>query len=97
MRRLAPAAATGRSQPRDGVSRLLPLSPFLALPLRGSGQRTSVEVNGRTRSWTEAEAVVSEMLLRADRAEALAAGADPREFTGREYWRRWSKLGTQAN
>lgn len=97
MRRLAPAAATGRSQPRYGVSRLFPLSPFLALPLRGSSQRREIEVNGKSRSWTEAEEVVSEMLLRADRAEALAAGADPREFTGREYWRRWSKLGTQTS
>ncbi len=96
MRRLAPAAATGRSQPRYGVSRFLPLNPFLALSLRGSSLRTSVEVNGTTRSWTEAEEVISEMLLRADRAEALAAGADSREFTGREYRRRWSKLGTQT-
>jgi Zn-dependent protease with chaperone function len=93
MRRLAPAASSGRSQTRYGVSRLLPLSPFLALSLRGSNMRTSVEVNGKTRSWTEADEVVSEVLLRADRADALAAGADSREFTGREYWRRWSKLG----
>jgi len=94
MRQLAPAAAAGRSQRRYGVPRFLPLSPFLALPLRGSRQRTSVEINGKTRSWTEAEEVVSEMMLRADRAEALAAGADSHDFTGREYWRRWSKLGT---
>lgn len=96
MRRLVPAAVSGRSQPRYGVSRLLPLSPFLALSMRGSGRRTSVEINGTTRSWTEAEEVASEMLLRADRAEALAAGADALEFTGREYWRRWSRLGTRA-
>ena len=32
--------------------------------------------------------------MRADRAEALASGADPRRYTGREYRRRWSRLGT---
>jgi hypothetical protein len=69
----------------------------LALSLRGSGHRTSVEFNGKERSWTEAEEVVSEMMLRADRADALAAGADSREFTSREYRRRWSKLGTQTS
>lgn len=51
------------------------------------------KVRTGTRSWTDVEEVVAELHLRADRAEALAAGADSRQFTGREYRRRWSQLG----
>lgn len=49
------------------------------------------------RTWTDADEVASELHLRADRAEALASGADPRQFTGREFRRRWSKLGTESS
>lgn len=72
----------------------LPVSPFLAMPKRLPSTTYIGRESGPTRSYTDVDEVTSELLLRADRAEALAAGADPREFTGREYRRRWSKLGT---
>ena len=93
LRHLVPAASDGHEQ-RITSRWYLPISPFLAMPKRLQSTR-SVSVDGRPdRSWTEAEEIAAELHLRADRAEALAAGADPSQFTGREYRRRWSKLGT---
>ena len=94
-RHLVPAAASGNQQ-RFVRRWYLPISPFLAMPKRVQST-TTVSVAGRsTRTYTDADEVASELLLRADRAEALAAGADPREYTGREYRRRWSRLGTTS-
>jgi Zn-dependent protease with chaperone function len=66
----------------------LPTNPFLVIPKRNQTQTT---VNGR--SWNQADEVRLELLLRADRAEAMANGANPSDFTGREFSRRWRKLG----
>ena len=65
-----------------------PNSPFLVIPPRTEGATT---VGGR--HWTTSEEVQLEFELRADRAEALAAGADPGLYTGKEFRRRWSQLG----
>ncbi len=70
----------------------LPSNPFIVLPKRLNSTTTS-NVNGRKRSWTSADEVRMELLLRADRAEAMAEGADPRKFTGREFSKRWGRLG----
>lgn len=92
LRHLAPAAADNNRQ-RILRRWYLPLSPFLVLPKR-IRSTTSVSVMGKpTRTYTDADEVAFELDLRADRAEALATGADPREYTGREYRRRWSRLG----
>ena len=93
LRHLAPAASDGHEQ-RIAKRWYLPISPFLAMPKRLQST-TSVSVGERpTRTYTEAEEIAAELHLRADRAEALAAGADPSRYTGREYRRRWSQLGT---
>lgn len=95
LRRLGPASANGHEQRL--VSWYLPISTFLVLPKRGGTARTTITRSDEvTRSWTAAEEVSAELALRADRAEALAMGADPRQFIGREYVRRWSKLGKDA-
>lgn len=71
----------------------LPGNPFLVIPKR---LQASTTVNGaNSRSWTSADEVRLEFLLRADRAEALTNGADPKEYTGREFQRRWKQLGTE--
>lgn len=67
----------------------LPNNPFLVIPRRLQSQTT---VNGR--KWSTEDEVRLELLLRADRAEALANGADPCELTGQEFRRRWGKLGS---
>jgi hypothetical protein len=93
LRHLAPAASDGNKQ-RLVRRWYLPISPFLAMPKR---LKTTTTISGGKRperTWTDADEVAAELNLRADRAEALAAGADPREFTGREFRRRWSQLGT---
>lgn len=69
----------------------LPMNPFLVVPRRMSTTSTVGGENGR--QWTSRDEVRLEMLLRADRAEALAEGADPSEFTGVEFSRRWRRLG----
>ena len=93
LRHLVPAASDGHEQ-RIAKRWYLPISPFLAMPKRLQST-TSVSVGERpTRTWTEAEEIAAELHLRADRAEALAAGADPSRYTGREYRRRWNELGT---
>lgn len=92
LRHLAPAAS-GNSRQRLVQRWYLPTSAFLVMPKRLPGTTSIGRDNGPTRTYTDVEEVAFELLLRADRAEALAAGADPREFTGREYRRRWSKLG----
>jgi Zn-dependent protease with chaperone function len=66
----------------------LPMNPFLVIPKRVQSTTT---VNGR--SWTQADEVRLELLLRADRAEAMANGGNPSDFTGREFSKRWSDLG----
>lgn len=85
------------SAPVSHQLRLAPLrsivNPFLALTSRHPRQ-TSVGRTGRpTRSWTSVDEITMELRLRADRAEALASGADTRRFTGREFRRRWYRLG----
>jgi Zn-dependent protease with chaperone function len=66
----------------------LPMNPFLVIPKR---HQTTTTVNGR--SWNQADEVRLELLLRADRAEAMAKGGKASDFTGREFSRRWRKLG----
>lgn len=96
LRHLVPAASDGHEQ-RLAKRWYLPISPFLAMPRRLKST-TSVSVGGRPkRTYTEAEEIAAELNLRADRAEALAAGADPSEYTGREYRRRWGELGTTSS
>ena len=93
---LAPAAEDGRQQ-RLVRRWYLPVSPFLVLPKRVAST-TSVSVGrGPARTYTDVDEVVSELRLRADRAAALASGADPRDYTGREYRRRWAQLGSVAS
>ena len=93
MHDLASAAADSHRQ--DLVRRwFLPISTFLVLPKRLQSTTSIGSESGPARTWTSVEEVAAELHLRADRAEALASGADPREYTGREYRRRWSALGT---
>lgn len=66
----------------------LPTNPFIVIPKRNQSKTT---VNGR--SWNQADEVRLELLLRADRAEAMANGANPSDLTGGEFSRRWRKLG----
>jgi Zn-dependent protease with chaperone function len=70
----------------------LPCNPFLVIPRRLQST-TTVSSGAGMRKWTSSDEVRLELSLRADRAEALAQGADPREFTGREFRRRWRQLG----
>lgn len=91
LRHLAPVADAGSDQ-RVTQRWYLPVSPFLVVPKRSRGTRTQT-VMGRQRSWTTEEEVAAELELRADRATALADGADPRAYTGREYRRRFGQLG----
>ena len=70
----------------------LPTNPFQVIPRRVKSTTTVSSGNKRPR-WTTADEVRLELLLRADRAEALAQGADPAAFTGREFRRRWNELG----
>jgi hypothetical protein len=93
LRHLAPAAGDGHRQ-RITKRWYLPINPFLVLPQRWESTTSVSTLRGQRRTWTEDEEVAAELDLRADRAEALAAGADPRRYTGREYRRRWSRLGT---
>ena len=72
----------------------LPISTFLVLPKRHRGSTSVSAGKNASRKFTSVEEVTAELHLRADRAEALASGADPRAYTGREYRRRWSQLGT---
>ena len=93
MRHLVPSASAGR-QERFVQSWYLPLSPFLVVPRRLESTTSVGGENEVGRTWTDTDEVTLELRLRADRAEALASGADPREYTGREFRRRWSQLGT---
>lgn len=90
MRKLADEA--GSAHKTDIGAWHLPTSPFLVLPRR-TQSKTSVSSGNSRRVWTSAEEIRMELLLRADRAEAMAAGADPQSLTGREFRRRWSQLG----
>lgn len=71
----------------------LPTNPFQVIPRRVEST-TTVTSGGKRRRWTTSDEVRLELLLRADRAEALAKGADPAEFTGKEFRRRWRELGS---
>ena len=90
MRKLA--EQSGQAIKIDFGAWYLPTNPFLVIPRRIQSS-TSVQVGGKKRSWTSADEVRLELVLRADRAEAMATGANPNEFTGREFRRRWKKLG----
>lgn len=92
-RRLATSASVGNRQ-KLVAHWYLPVSTFLALPKRAKSTTWVGGDTGSSRTWTDVDEVRTELLLRADRAEALAAGADPRQFTSREFWRRWGRLGT---
>lgn len=70
----------------------LPTNPFQVIPRRVEST-TTVTTGGKRRRWTSSDEVRLELMLRADRAEALAQGADPAEYTGREFRRRWRELG----
>ena len=69
----------------------LPTNPFIVVPKRIQSETSIGGEKGR--SWTSADEVRMELLLRADRAEAMATGGEPHEFAGREYRKRWSRLG----
>jgi Zn-dependent protease with chaperone function len=92
IRRLAPEADRSNEQ-KLGIRRFLPVNPFLVIPKRIKSTSTMQVGSGPERTWTEAEELAAELALRADRATALAAGADPRKYTGREFRKRWSQLG----
>ncbi|NRB76375.1 MAG: hypothetical protein HRU46_18600 [Verrucomicrobiales bacterium] len=70
----------------------LPTSPFLVIPPRAESTATS-----GNRCWTTSDEVQLEFELRGDRAEALAKGADPSQFTGKEFRRRWRQLGATTS
>ena len=70
----------------------LPTNPFQVIPRRVEST-TTVSSGSKRRQWNTSDEVRMELLLRADRAEALALGGDPANFTGREFRRRWSELG----
>ncbi|MFK7915877.1 MAG: hypothetical protein AB8B93_18335 [Pseudomonadales bacterium] len=70
----------------------LPTNPFQVIPRRVEST-TTVSSGGKSRRWHTSDEVRLELLLRADRAEALAQGADPDQFTGNEFRRRWQQLG----
>ncbi|MEM7387033.1 MAG: hypothetical protein AAF514_19015 [Verrucomicrobiota bacterium] len=70
----------------------LPNNPFMVIPKRVQST-TTVSGGGSSRRWTSTDEVRLELLLRADRAEALASGSDPGKYTGREFRRRWGQLG----
>lgn len=90
MRKLSEEA--GKTSKVDLGAWYLPINPFLVLPRRADST-TTVSVNGSSRSWTTKDEVRMELLLRADRAEAMANGADPEKFTGKAFQERWSQLG----
>ncbi len=72
----------------------LPTNPFQVIPRRVEST-TTVSGGGKRRQWSTSDEVRLELLLRAERAEALAQGADPAEYTGREFRRRWRELGKE--
>ncbi len=92
LRDLRPAAQSAHQL--EIGSFLVSASPFLVLPKRTKSS-TSVGAKGdeQARSWTSADEIAADLSLRADRAEQLAAGGNPVEFTGREFRKRYSKLG----
>lgn len=94
LRDLRPAARSAHKL--DVGSIFITASPFLVLPKRIKSSTTVNEGSKSERKYTSHEEIAVELALRADRAEALASGADPKEFTGREYRRRWSQLGEEA-
>jgi|GEM_PF-1938860 len=74
----------------------LPTNPFLVVPRRVASTTTVSSTKG-SRKWSSKDEVRMELLLRADRAEALAKGADPSDFTGREFSKRWRALGRKPD
>ncbi len=87
LRALRPAAKVAHKLKLGSL--FVPASPFLVLPIRVQATTSSNE-----RKWTSADEIATELALRADRAEALATGADPSKLTGREFRKRWAELGT---
>lgn len=90
MRKLAEKA--GEAIRIDFGAWYLPTNPFLVIPRRFQST-TTVSSGKGARQWHTGDEVRLELILRADRAEALADGADPSKFTGREFRRRWKQLG----
>ncbi len=95
LRDLRPAARSAHKL--DVGSIFITASPFLVLPKRVKSTTTVNEGSKNERKYTSHEEIAVELALRADRAEALASGADPKEFTGREYRKRWSQLGEESH
>ncbi|NNE11713.1 MAG: hypothetical protein HKN41_05640 [Ilumatobacter sp.] len=92
LRHLIPSADDSHRQ-RIVKRWYLPTNAFLVMPKRFQSTTSIGSDNDEGRTWTEDEEIAAELELRADRAEALASGADPSDYTGREYRRRWSRLG----
>ncbi len=90
LRHLRPAAEVAHTQ-KLTRSALQPISAFIVLPKRAQSRTSTGD-----RSWTEVESMAVELELRADRAEAMVRGEDPRKFTGAEYHKRFKELGRQA-
>ncbi|MDI9246572.1 hypothetical protein [Marinobacter sp. CHS3-4] len=86
MRKLAEQASSA-DEVQFG-SFLLPSNPFIVLP-----RRINVRKSSSIGRWSSTDEVRLELLLRADRAEAMANGENPSDFTGREYRRRWRLIG----
>ena len=93
MRKLAVASTSSHNLELGG--RLLPVSPFLVMARREK-LNTTMGWENSPRTWSSTDEVRLELLLRADRAEAMASGANPEEFTGKEYRKRWKQLGRSS-
>ncbi len=91
LRDLRPAAAAAHKLQVGNF--FVTASPFLVLPKRVQSRTTAGE-GEKSRTYSSADEIAAELGLRADRAEKLAAGGDPSEFTGKEYRRRYFQLGT---
>ncbi|MGI9600655.1 MAG: hypothetical protein ACR2QE_02135 [Acidimicrobiales bacterium] len=86
LRHLRPAALLAHELKLGSF--FLPTSPFFVI-----GRRSLFSVShGRAKKFTSADAIALDLALRADRAEALAAGRPAHEYTGREYKRRWATM-----
>lgn len=93
LRTLRPAALVAPDQ-RLGIGMLL--DPFAVLSVRLKVS-TTVTVNGKSRSWTTAEEVATELGLRADRMERVAQGDSSADDTLGPYRKAWSLLGSIYN
>jgi Zn-dependent protease with chaperone function len=94
LRRLRPAVLVA-----DRLSTVLLRSlvdPCWVVPTRRRS-RTSITSGATTRTFTTADESATELGVRAERMEALAAGGDPSAFGAKEYKRRYRSLGTTAS